>query len=221
MDKLPFTVYDFFACLSSGLVLLAGIAAAFMGSDGWARTPSTVVSLVLVVVVYAAGHLVANVSGFLYERLAVRGWLGAPTRNLMAEEPAGGVSARLFPGFHGRLPEGLRRRIHSRASASGIGESAEELFMAAFAAVRSDALTYTRLSTFLNLYGFCRNVSLASLIAAVALAAGSLAGTAYTGTLITPGWWALGAFVIALGLFYRYLKFYRLYACEVLAAYGA
>ncbi len=92
--------------------------------------------------------------------------------------------------------------------------------MAAFAAVRSDALTYTRLSTFLNLYGFCRNVSLASLVAAVALAAGSLAGTAYTGTLIAPGWWALGAFVIALGLFYRYLKFYRLYACEVLAAYG-
>jgi hypothetical protein len=220
MDKLPFTVYDFFACLSSGLVVLAGLGAAFAGSDRWQQTPQPVVALVLVVVIYGTGHVVANLSGHFYEGVAVRRWLKAPSVNLMAQARPSGCTSRFFPGYFRRLPDGARARIKERAAGSGMVDSGEDLFLVAFAVVKNDPQAYARLSTFLNLYGFCRNVSLAALLASAWLLVGAALGTAHTGTIVSPGWWAAGAFVLAVGLFYRYLKFFRQYAVEVFLTYA-
>jgi hypothetical protein len=220
MDKLPFTVYDFFACLSAGLVALAGLGAAFAGSERWQETPSTVVALVLLVLIYGAGHIVANLSGHFYEGIAVRRWLEAPSVNLMVQDRPSDWKAKLFPRYFRPLPDGVRARVVERATRSGIVDTREDLFLVAFAAVKNDPQTYARLSTFLNLYGFCRNVSLAALFASACLLVGIALGTAHTGTLISPGWWAAGSFLLALGLFYRYLKFFRQYAAEVFLTYG-
>ena len=91
---------------------------------------------------------------------------------------------------------------------SGIGEGGEELFLAAFAVTKRDSAVYARLATFLNQYGFCRNVSLAAFLSGLCLITGVALGTAHTGTIVSPAWCAAGSFALGVGLFYRYL-FYR------------
>jgi hypothetical protein len=221
VDRLPFTIYDFFACLSAGLVTLVALAAAFTSSDEWQQTPSAIVCVVLIVVTYMVGHLVANVATFLYEATIVRRWLRMPSEILLvpAQSPVG--LQRLFPGYYRPLPTVIRSRVAERSGQPvEDGPSNDAVYLLAFSVVKRDAPTYARLSTFLNLYGFSRNVSLAALVAAACLLTGSLLGTAQTG-LVAPGWWAAGALVLAVGLFYRYLKFFRLYAFEVFVTYAA
>jgi hypothetical protein len=218
MDKLPFTVYDFFGYLSAGFVLLVGLAAAFTGSESWQRTPGATVGLLLVVVAYTAGHVIANVSGYLIEGTLVRRILGAPNKVLFAE--SGPQWARLLPGYYRPLPPEQRKRVLGRAAQAGITEPGEGLFYHCFSAAKESESTMTRLSTFLNLYGFCRNMAVSTLIVAIALFAGMLLGTAETGHLVAPGWWAAGAFLASIGLLYRYLKFFRHYSVEVFVSYA-
>jgi len=86
--------------------------------------------------------------------------------------------------------------------------------------MKADAVVQGRLDTFLNLYGFCRNTMVAMLIAAACLLAGILLGTAETGLVAGPGWWVGLCLIAAVGLFYRYLKFYRQYAVELFTSYA-
>jgi hypothetical protein len=218
VDKLPFTVYDFFGYLSAGFVLLVGIAAAFTDSESWQRTPGAGIALLLIVMAYTTGHVVANVAGYLLESAFVRRMLGPPNKVLFSE----GKSrwARLFPGYFRPLVSEQRERVMARAAIRGITEPGEGLFYHCFSAAKEDATTMARLETFLNLYGFSRNMSLATLIVAGCLAAGSLSGNAKTGMLIAPGWWAAAALAASLGLLYRYLKFFRHYSVEVFVSYA-
>ena len=78
-----------------------------------------------------------------------------------------------------------------------------------------------RLNIFLNLYGFCRNMTMALVLAAATLTVGIVAGTAEAGSHVEPAWWIAAALIAAVGLFYRYLKFLRQYAVELLTSYAA
>lgn len=111
------------------------------------------------------------------------------------------------------IPEGQRVRAALNLSALTILGPSDDFYAA-------DAPTLVRLGTFLNLYGFARNMSLATLIVAGALLAGTLTGNAKTGMLIAPGWWAVGALVASVGLLYRYLKFLRQYSVEMFVGYA-
>jgi hypothetical protein len=218
MDKLPFSVYDFFGYLSAGFVLLVGLAAAFTDSEAWQRTPGAGIALLLVVVAYTAGHVIANTSGYLIEGTLVRRILGAPNKVLFAEiRPRW---AWLLPGYYRPLPVEQRERVLARAAQAGISGPGEGLFYHCFAAAKESPATQARLDSFLNLYGFCRNMTISTLIVAGALLAGTLLGTAKTGMLVAPGWWAAAAFVASVGLLYRYLKFFRHYSVEVFVTYA-
>ena len=94
MDKLPFSVYDFFGYLSAGFVLLVGLAAAFTGTESWQRTPGATVGLLLVVVAYTAGHVIANLSGYLIEGTLVRRVLGTPSILLFQERSTRSTRSR-------------------------------------------------------------------------------------------------------------------------------
>lgn len=72
-----------------------------------------------------------------------------------------------------------------------------------------------RLNAFLNLYGFSRNVSMAALLIVPMLIVGAL-----TGDVAPRLWAASGALVTAVAMFYRYLKFFRLYTVEVFVNYA-
>jgi hypothetical protein len=62
-------------------------------------------------------------------------------------------------------------------------------------------------------------VSMALVCVAAALVLGIILGTAKTGG-IGPGWWAAGAAALAVGVFYRYLKFFRQYSLELYTSYA-
>ncbi len=218
MDKLPFSVYDFFGYLSAGFVLLVGLAAAFTGTESWQRTPGATVGLLLVIVAYTAGHVIANVSGYLIEGTLVRRVLGTPSTVLFQERRS--RWAKLLPGYYRPLPPEQRQRVLNRAVEAGITGPGEGLFYHCFSAAKERESTMTRLSTFLNLYGFCRNMAVSTFIVAIALFAGTLLGTAKTGHLVAPGWWAGGAFLASIGLLYRYLKVFRHYSVEVFVSFA-
>jgi len=68
---------------------------------------------------------------------------------------------------------------------------------------------------------FAGNMTVALLIVGGALVIGSAwLGTAHTGQLVSPGWCAAGSIAAAIGLLYRYLKFYRQYGLEVFISYA-
>lgn len=86
--------------------------------------------------------------------------------------------------------------------------------------MKDDATVQGRLNTFLNLYGFARNMSLALVLSAIMLGVGIVRGSAQTGPEVSPGWWIGAGVVVAIGLFYRYLKFLRQYGVELLTSYA-
>jgi hypothetical protein len=218
MDKIPFSVYDFFGYLAAGFLLLVGLVAAFAGNDLLERNPSLIISILLVVVAYITGHVIANVSGFLIESKLVADVLGRPTKNLfgVGQKPF----QRLLPGYYRPLPAETQRRVLDRAHAkAGISAADEGLFSHCHALVKNLPVALERLNTFLNLYGFCRNVSMALLIVAPALTLGIVLSSAKTGQ-IGPGWWAAAALGAAVGMFYRYLKFFRQYSVELFTTYA-
>src|SRR6201999_167301 len=112
-----------------------------------------------------------------------------PTPHLFGEQNEG-WRRRWFPGYCRALPVATRERVLDRARTLGIDDGAGwALFMHCHARVKGEVVTQERLDTFLNLYGFCRNCSLALLGGGLALLAGSLGGSAKTGA-VSPGWWS-------------------------------
>jgi hypothetical protein len=220
MEKIPFTVYDFFGYLASGFVVLIAITAAFVGYKPLRHTPNTLVGLLLLVVAYVTGHIVANLAGDIVERRVVRNRLGMPTEILMGARHPRHAVRFLLPGYSTPLPTGVQERIATRANAQGVMDRTEALFFHCHAKMKSDPTVQARLDLFLNLYGFCRNMSVALVLSAIALGVGQIIGSAQTGPDIGPMWWLGAALLAAVGLFYRYLKFLRQYGLELLTSYA-
>jgi hypothetical protein len=215
--KLPFSVYDFFAYLSAGFILLCAADYAF--DAHWLLTEKLAPgqALLLTIVSYIAGHLIANVSSFLIEHKLVRGLLGAPEELLFQNHQIGRWS-KLFPVYFKPFPPETQRRVLDKASANGITAPGRGLFFHCFAIVKRSKSTLERLNAFLSLYGFCRNVSVACLLAAGVLLFGAVfhSGGARPEKLGLAFLAAVGS----IGLLYRYLKFFKHYTEEVFRTYA-
>jgi hypothetical protein len=219
VDKLPFSVYDFFGYLSAGFLVMVAVTTAFVGEAPLRYSPNLIVGILLIMLAYICGQVVANISGFLLEGVVVAKLIKRPTPHLFGASNAG-WRRKLFPGYCRALPTSTQERIRARARSLGLEDEAGwALFMHCHARVTAEPVTEERLDTFLNLYGFCRNNCLALLAGAGLLLAGTLHRTAQTG-VVSPGWWAAAAGACSIGLFYRYLKFFRHYAVEVFASYA-
>lgn len=216
MSQVPFSVYDFFGYLASGAVVLAACAAAFFGYEPFEATPNLLVGFLLVILIYILGQVIANVAGDIIERRLVRGRLGTPTDLLLEFSAPNAFALRWFPGYCKALPPKVRAQVRERSG----GLQGDDLFFHCHAVMKSDATVQARLETFINLYGFCRNMAFALAVAAVALVLGVVLCTAETGPVAGPGWWVGAALLSAVGLFYRYLKFYRHYAVELFVSYA-
>jgi hypothetical protein len=143
-----------------------------------------------------------------------------PTAILLGASSLSPMARRLLPGYSMPLPSGVQDRIIDRAQGEGVSDRGEALFFHCHAAMKSNAAVWARLDTFLNLYGFCRNMSMALVLAAAILATGLVLGTAATGPDVAAGWWLVASLVAAVGLFYRYLKFLRQFGVELLTSYA-
>lgn len=216
MNQLPFSVYDFFGYLASGAVVLAAGVASFAGYEPFEQSPSLLVGFILVIAIYVLGHIVANLAGDLIERRLVRSRLLPPTDILLGFHAPGRRATKLFPGYSTPLPDAVRDRVKKLAEP----RTGDALFFHCHAVMKSDPVVQGRLETFLNLYGFCRNMTLSLLIVAISLGVGMILDTAETGPVAGPGWWLAASLIGALGMFYRYLKFYRQFGVELLTSYA-
>lgn len=215
MEKIPFTVYDFFAYLSSGGVLVA----AFDYTLGyqWLLAPdkiSAVLAVFLIFAAYLTGHLVAHFSAFLLEEILVGKLLKRPARTLLGEAPPRFLK-HFFPGFYKPLPAERQDRVRAQATARGISATGEALFQHTYAVVTQSEPAQHRLDEFRNQYGFARNMTLA-----LAVSAALLLLARFTVTPPPSPSWAILAALFALGLLYRYLKFFRQFSYQLLITYA-
>ena len=90
----------------------------------------------------------------------------------------------------------------------------EALFHHARIIARQSRETWEKGEVFLNLYGFCRNLSFVLLVGSPVLLVSGLLSERREVALLGAG---LGA--VGVGMLYRFLKFYRLYTFELFSAY--
>ncbi len=213
MKDVPFSAYDFFGYLAAGFVLLAGLDHAG-GTHVLVSNVSVLAGFLLLILAYTVGHVIAQLSSALLERLLARRVLGPTTALLFATRRLRPWH-RLFPGYTTTLPPETQRRVLERAKAKGLTSPGEGLFFHCLAIVRRDTAALGRLNTFLALYGFARNLSVTLFLCALLV---------YVGPRVTPtlssGSAAAVVLLLAVTLVYRYLKFYRLYAVEVYTNYA-
>jgi len=222
--KIPFSAYDFFGTLAAGFLILATTDFAFDG--GWLLKAelSPVLTVTWLMIAYVTGHIVAHLSSVFIEHTLVRRWLGSPEEHLLATQKPKGLPSRLFPGNFQPLPAGTQRRIRDKARQLGVETKGRAFFFHCHPIVKREAPTHERLNSFLNLYGFCRNMSMAATLAAPLLLVGSLrdldTDNLHRSVHYEQLWAALAAALAAIGMFYRYLKSFRHYTLEVFMAYA-
>lgn len=213
--KIPFTVYDFFAYLSSGSLLVAAFDYTF--GYQWLLAPgqiSAVLAIFLIFAAYLTGHLIAHFSSFLLEDIFVAKILKRPSHTLLGEAPPRFLKF-IFPGYYKALPIERQTRVQQQAASRGVSSAGEALFQHAYAVVTQSEASLRRLDEFRNLYGFARNMTLALTVSATFLIIAHFK--------ITPSlspWWAILAALFALGLLYRYLKFFRQFSYQLLITYA-
>jgi hypothetical protein len=237
VDKslLPFNAFDLFAYISNGLLVLivTGALASTHLANAEPFSPAikngvlgeTLPSIALALIVaYIIGHLLAQVSALLCDRLLVRRYFGDPGAHAIARlrtNPVGvkGSRATLLvlgvPEYARPLSHLAARRLELAAQRA-LGHSIDSehySIRSCFAIVNEDApQARGRLEIFLGLYSFCRNCSVALLL--LSLAAVAVGGL---GELRL----ALGFFIAAVLIFGRYLKFLKLYTDEILISFSS
>ena len=214
--KIPFSVYDFFGYLAAGFLVLAAID--FSCNGGWLLkdTMAPVFVMVWTVVAYILGHLVAHLASALLEHAFLRRFLGSPEEHLFGAKKKT-WKARLFPANFRPFPKATQDRILARVADVGGPTFGRALFFHCHAIVKHQPVTLERLNVFLARYGFCRNVSMAAALAALVLAFSRVWCPSGAPDLFP---WLPAALLAAIGMLYRYLKFFRHYTTEVFTSYA-
>jgi hypothetical protein len=220
--KIPFSIYDFFGYLSSGFAVLAAVDYASGAKWLFADSVPLGFALLVLLVAYVTGHVVAHVASVVLEHGFVRKVLRSPEEHLLATVTSSTRWRWLFPGNFAPLPKEIRTRVLAKAAAAGAGSEPRALFFHCHARVKGDDATLARLNAFLNLYGFCRNLAMAVLLAGFVLAGTTIIRAAWPLSAESRNSLLIGALCLPLSyvLLLRYLKFFRHYTLEVFVAYA-
>src|SRR5437867_948279 len=182
------------------------------------REPGVIESIALLIAVYVGGQLVATPAKALLEDGLVEKILKRPSVNLFLEQKPR-IRGLMFPGFYAPLPSETRKRILNKAKTVGINTTGEDLFLHVRfePATLENAKLMERLSSFLNLYGFNRNLSFVAMLVGVGL----LVAARYLPGQDAATWkYGLSLVVAGILLLYRYLKFFRQYSYELFNTYA-
>ena len=112
--SIPFSVYDFFAYLSSGIIVLATVD--LVHGNAWllGSNQEIVLGIVGLFAAYVAGHVVGQFSSWLLEYGLVDKLLKRPSVLLMSNcRPRFWI---LFPNYFRGLPVETRERIQRKLS---------------------------------------------------------------------------------------------------------
>lgn len=225
-DWLPFTDYDLWGYLSSGLLLLFCMDFALFNSSLMIRDEWTFVEALLAIgIAYSIGHVVAWPSALIYEQNFFGHVIYRPVDILIgAKEPRKRerfLSIFCVGRYYRALDKSTITAVFERAT-SDTGAPKEELMKdpeAIFACAHTHAmqneLAVLRINTFQNQYGFHRNVSMACTIGAVIMFSSD-----YSSDLVSSDF--VGAILLAMsiGLFSRFLKFYSTYSADIMKVYA-
>lgn len=216
MNRIPFDPYDFFGYLASGLLLVVGMDLILGFPRVLGQDFKIVDGAVLLLAIYIAGHLVATPAKAVLEDGIVEKVLARPNVNLFRKKRPW-VRWLLFPGFYKPLPEPIQRRILAKAESESIRSAGEALFLHVRYSpeILSNDKLITKLDSFINKYGFARNLAFTSVLVGAAILVKSR--LLPDPILVRYGWTALIAGVL---LFYRYLKFFRQYSYEMFNTYA-
>ena len=235
MKEFPFDTYDFFGYIASGLLVLIGLDVLFNVPDILGADIDTVKFLAITLASYIVGQMLATPAKAILEDLVVRFVLGRPSVRLMAERSMGDPRRYLFPNYFEPLRPRVQDKVRERAAEDGrppiskqksdgttelVELSGEDLFVRIRfqPEIRTDETLMARMDSFLNKYGFNRNVCFASICLCIAVVLKSdEAGVDQE--KFRQYAWLLGSSSVL--LFYRYLKFLRLYSFEMFSAYAA
>lgn len=216
LEKFPFTSYDFWAYLASGFLLLGGLDYVFATNLLAQKDWSWFHIGVAVTCAYVTGQLVASLSSTLFERGLVGKVLGFPRDVLFEKTSVSPALKRCLPGYYTALPKTTREAALAKGRAAGVNEPGEGLFWPAFNSAKANAKVMERLDSFLNQYGFARNIALVSFIDAALLCW----SYNWKGAPPLHGNLAWLALIAGCGMTLRYLKFFRLYSVEVFTSYA-
>jgi hypothetical protein len=236
---LVLTDYDIFAYLMVGLAAFAAcdlaLGTKLLYRDKWTFGPATVV----VITAYITGQILSSPADWFFEELIVKAAMKEPAHHLVlskdelekincdAPNPTDrGWIGRTLLVYYQPLGCQLQKSIRAKTDKNG-----QQLFFTAYPTAKKDSNAYERMMIFSRLYIFCRNMAFVALLAAIASII-RIGRSRYFRRDVristnVPRWLRnpytqLAIFsAIAVGLFYRYLFFYRLYSVEVLIAYAS
>lgn len=216
--NIPFSPYDFFGYLASGFLVLLAMEFILGYPPIVGHSFTAVESVALLMAVYVAGQIVAMPSKAILEDLIVGKLLGRPNVNLVrAKRPF--TRGLIFPGFYTSLPPATRSKLLEKVKNEGGNATGEDLFLhIRFSPiVLQDAKLMERLNSFLNLYGFNRNLGFAALVVGATMFLVGRYSSPARPELIRYG---LTIGIAGVILFYRYLKFFRQYSYELFNTYA-
>jgi len=218
MDRIPFDAYDFFGYLASGLLVIVGMDLVLGFPPVLGKGFGAIEGAILVMAIYVVGQVIATPAKALLEDGLIGRLLGRPSVNLFRDKKPRLIGL-IFPGYFLPLPEQTRRKILQKAQTEGITGTGEDLFLAVRynPAVLQDQKLMDKLNSFLNKYGFNRNLSFAALVVGIALLGKFRFSHQANPDLIK---YAIADLIAAVLLLYRYLKFFRQYSYEMFNAYG-
>lgn len=223
-DWFPLTSYDFYAYLTAGMVTLAAFDHVFMDAVLASKTDWNFVDGVFwAAIAYLVGHIIAIPSSAILEQWLAKKVLRDPSALILGlqtsrwcERIVGtALGAREYQPFPQHYRNAIVTKVARLLNVAEGNVSAEAAFQCAFSHARSIPDSATRMDNFLNQYGLCRNVSLASFLAAAALIPMACRTGAPRDSAL-----AIGASILAFGLFARFIKFYAAYTREVFRAFN-
>ena len=212
--SIPFSVYDFFAYLSSGAVVLAAVDYIWQLGVLLQKDIGPPYAIALIILAYIVGQILAHFSSFFYERTIANRILRNPSVLLLGGKPRSKFVKYIFPNYHRPLPHNIQERVRQQALSRNCDADGEALFYHAYPLVTKNEKFQARLDDFRNQYGFARNISFALLVSALAVSIAHLCGRPARSI------WAILLVFGAIVIFYRYLKFFHLYAQELFLRYS-
>lgn len=220
----PFTDYDFYAYITSGVIAIASVDYTIFGGILVNRTEWTVVQGVFwTMLSYLVGHITAGLSSFVLEQTITKRVFRSPSLILLGltsprwfEKLFSSLFAREYAPLPKPSREEIIQKLCSKLQCNQANlTDAETMFHTAFSVARYEASSELRLNQFMNLYGLCRNVAFAFVLASILLIWKFNSHPAPA-----DGWLTAAAVIMAVGMYGRFLKFYSAYTRETFRAFG-
>jgi hypothetical protein len=217
----PFSDYDFYSFLASGILLLFAIDYWLSGGE-WAIYKNWTLqqNVLVLILAYITGQIITIPSSILYDTILINKVLGHP---IEVEPFEGNLSyIKRFVGIiigkdFGKLPESIKTNVINRAIADTTLKNKtllldkKNIFDIAYTAARKRPEDDERINNYRNQYGFSRNISLTSFITT---------GFMYYSSDIHATNLAILFGFLGFGMLLRFLTLYAAFSAEVLRSYA-